>query len=323
MSRAIPDHPFIIRLAKEWEAQQRNNNAQNAMVFAQPRFPDSPQDLREWVGVILGPEGSVYQGGAFQVSMSFGNEYPMKPPSVKFVTQIFHPNVWGEPDDRQGEICLDILKENWSPANRVHAVLLSIVALLEEPNGNSALWPFAGEMYQKDRAMFDRYARQWVKTHAFPMYEQLLVGHCHLKPDLAHIGTQMYEQLLVGNCHLKPDLALPLYDQARATLEAAGDHAGVGRVCEGLGKYHSKMREYDRALPLYEQARAAFEAAGDRAGVGRSCEGIGDCHLNMGQPTRALPLYKKARAAFEAADDSAGVGRACEGIGNCHLNMGR
>ena len=81
-------------------------------------------------------------------------------------------------------------------------------------------------------------------------------------------------------------------------------------MCEGM-------------LPLYEKARAAFEAAGDRAGVGRSCEGIGDCHLNMGQPTRALPLYKKARAAFEAADDSAGVGRGCEGIGNCHLNMGR
>ena len=135
MSRANPDH----RLAKEWQEQERNNKAQNAMVFAQPRFPDSAQGLREWVGVILGPEGSVYEGGAFQVSMSFGDEYPLKPPVVKFVTKVFHPNVWGEPDERQGEICLDTLKENWSPAMGVQPLLLSIEELLREPNGNSAL----------------------------------------------------------------------------------------------------------------------------------------------------------------------------------------
>jgi ubiquitin-protein ligase len=166
------------RLKREWENQQRNNTAQNAMVFAQPRFPDSAQGLREWVGVILGPEGSVYEGGAFQVSMSFGDEYPLKPPSVKFVTQIFHPNVWGEPDDRQGEICLDIFKDNWSRAMRVETTLLSLVALLEEPNGNSALWPFAGQMYQKDRAMFDRYAREWVQTHAFKAQD---ISNAHSK----------------------------------------------------------------------------------------------------------------------------------------------
>eukprot|EP00802_Teleaulax_amphioxeia_P005325 Tamp_05329.p1 GENE.Tamp_05329~~Tamp_05329.p1 ORF type:complete len:531 (+),score=117.97 Tamp_05329:697-2289(+) len=218
MSRANPDH----RLAKEWENQQRNNTAQNAMVFAQPRFPDSAQGLREWVGVILGPEGSVYEGGAFQVSMSFGDEYPLKPPVVKFVTKVFHPNVWGEPDERQGEICLDILKENWSPAMRVQAVLLSIVELLREPNGNSALWPLAGQMYQKDRAMFDRCAREWVQTHAFKAQD---ISNAH---NMGYPTTKIVAALRQENLDFDKALNLLLDENWRPKDEDVCPRTGGG-----------------------------------------------------------------------------------------------
>ena len=53
---------------------------------------------------------------------------------VKFVTKVFHPNVWARPDAKFGQICLDILDDKWSPALRVQKVLLTIAALLQEPN---------------------------------------------------------------------------------------------------------------------------------------------------------------------------------------------
>ena len=55
------------RLQKEWVEQRLSNKESNAMVFAEPLAEDSPGGLREWVGVILGPDTSVYAGHAFQV----------------------------------------------------------------------------------------------------------------------------------------------------------------------------------------------------------------------------------------------------------------
>ena len=117
--------------------------------------------------------------------------------------------------------------------------------------------------------------------------------------------------------------ALPLYEQARASFEAAGDRAGVGRACSGIADCYNNMGQPARALPLCEQARAILEAAGDRLGVGRACSGIAACYNNMGQYARALPLCEQARAIFEAAGDRARVGKACIGIAACYNNMGQ
>jgi len=105
-----------------------------------------------------------------------------------------------------------------------------------------------------------------------------------------------------------PSRALPLYEQALAAYEAAGDGAGVGKACLDLGLCHVEMGQYARALSLYEQALAAFTEAGDGVGVGKACHNLGLCHVEMGQPARALPLYKQARAAYAAANDSTGFG---------------
>ena len=66
------------------------------------------------------------------VAVSFSEEYPNKPPTVKFVTKMFHPNVYAD-----GAICLDILQNRWSPTYDVSAMLTSIQSLLDEPNPNS------------------------------------------------------------------------------------------------------------------------------------------------------------------------------------------
>lgn len=63
--------------------------------------------------------------------LTFEESYPNKPPTVKFLTKMFHPNVYAN-----GELCLDILQNRWSPTYDVAAILTSIQSLLHDPNPN-------------------------------------------------------------------------------------------------------------------------------------------------------------------------------------------
>ena len=74
-------------------------------------------NLYEWVSTILSPPGSAYEGGVFFLDIHFSPEYPFKPPKVAFRTRIYHCNI-----NSQGVICLDILKDNWSPALTISKV---------------------------------------------------------------------------------------------------------------------------------------------------------------------------------------------------------
>jgi len=74
-------------------------------------------NLYEWVSTIMGPSGSPYAGGVFFLDITFPPDYPFKPPKVQFRTRIYHCNV-----NSNGQICLDILKDNWSPALTVSKV---------------------------------------------------------------------------------------------------------------------------------------------------------------------------------------------------------
>ena len=71
--------------------------------------------------IIKGPQESPYAGGSFHLELYLPEEYPMSPPKVRFTTKIYHPNI-----DKLGRICLDILKDKWSPALQIRTVLLSI-----------------------------------------------------------------------------------------------------------------------------------------------------------------------------------------------------
>jgi ubiquitin-protein ligase len=71
--------------------------------------------------VIIGPADTPFEDGTFRLVMQFEEQYPNKPPLVKFISQMFHPNVYAT-----GELCLDILQNRWSPTYDVAAVLTSI-----------------------------------------------------------------------------------------------------------------------------------------------------------------------------------------------------
>jgi len=118
-------------------------------------------NLYEWVSTILGPPGSVYEGGVFFLDIHFSPEYPFKPPKVVFRTRIYHCNI-----NSQGVICLDILKDKWSPALTISKVLLSICSLLTDCNPADPLVGSIATQYQQNREEHDRIARLWTKRYA-------------------------------------------------------------------------------------------------------------------------------------------------------------
>jgi len=86
-------------------------------------------------GVIgIRAEADVVIGGVFDLELFLPDDYPMTPPKIRFLTKIYHPNI-----DRLGRICLDVLKNNWSPALQIRTILLSIQALLGAPNPEDPL----------------------------------------------------------------------------------------------------------------------------------------------------------------------------------------
>ncbi|QRV98794.1 ubiquitin-conjugating enzyme [Ceratobasidium sp. AG-Ba] len=93
------------------------------------KLAPSDQSLFEWTGSLPGPEGSVYEGGEFHVDITLPSDYPFHSPRMRFKTKIYHMNI-----NDQGGICLDILKNAWSPALSLYKVMLSLSSLLTDPN---------------------------------------------------------------------------------------------------------------------------------------------------------------------------------------------
>ena len=123
--------------------------------------PIKESDLYTWNATILGPDDTPYAGGVFNLVIQFPTDYPFKPPKVAFTTKVFHPNINGA-----GGICLDILKDQWSPALSISKVLLSISSLLADANPKDPLVPEVARLYESNRAEFNRIAREWTLQYA-------------------------------------------------------------------------------------------------------------------------------------------------------------
>jgi len=118
-------------------------------------------DMFHWQATIMGPDESPYAGGVFFLDIHFPADYPFKPPKVHFTTRIYHCNI-----NSNGGICLDILKDQWSPALTISKVLLSICSLLTDPNPDDPLVPDIAQLLKTDRARHDSTAREWTSKYA-------------------------------------------------------------------------------------------------------------------------------------------------------------
>ena len=109
----------------------------------------------------MGPDDSPYSGGVFILNIQFPTDYPFKPPKINFITKIYHPNI-----DAKGNIWVENLEREWSPAYTITIILLSIRIFLTEPNANAPLVPEIAEIYRSDRAKYEETAREWTLMYA-------------------------------------------------------------------------------------------------------------------------------------------------------------
>lgn len=122
--------------------------------------PDE-QNQRYFSVIIEGPAQSPYANGIFKLELFCPEEYPMSAPKVRFLTKIYHPNI-----DKLGRICLDILKDKWSPALQIRTVLISIQALLSAPNPDDPLSEDIAKEWKENEAHAIEKAEEWTRLYA-------------------------------------------------------------------------------------------------------------------------------------------------------------
>nr|XP_002126720.1 ubiquitin-conjugating enzyme E2 11-like [Ciona intestinalis] len=115
----------------------------------------------DWVAVIEGPKGTPYEGGSFTINIEVPPSYPFNPPKLRFKTPVYHPNI-----SRDGRICMDLLKTNWSPALTLSSLLISLVSLMSAPNPDDPLVFTIADTYKNDRELFDLTAMHWTRAYA-------------------------------------------------------------------------------------------------------------------------------------------------------------
>ena len=119
-------------------------------------------NLRDLLTSVEGPPGSPYEGGVFFIRMAIPPDFPFKPPTCKFITKIYHPNV-----DPRGNICLEVLSSRWEPRHgRLEKLLLAICALLDDPCVDDPFVPEIAETFVRDRVAYDENARFYTKSYA-------------------------------------------------------------------------------------------------------------------------------------------------------------
>eukprot|EP01123_Difflugia_compressa_P011588 TRINITY_DN469_c0_g1_i1.p1 TRINITY_DN469_c0_g1~~TRINITY_DN469_c0_g1_i1.p1 ORF type:complete len:161 (+),score=15.43 TRINITY_DN469_c0_g1_i1:59-541(+) len=145
------------RLMKELKALEHEK--QNDVILK----PLNEVTLHQWKAWILGPSDSPYSGAYFELEIVVPDTYPLKPPQVKFITPVFHPNV----HFKTGEICLDLLKDAWSAVYTLQTVCRSIINLLDTPEPESPLNCDCGNLLRGgDVRGFKSMARMYTRIHA-------------------------------------------------------------------------------------------------------------------------------------------------------------
>jgi ubiquitin-protein ligase len=119
-------------------------------------------NLKNILCIIIPDESSIYnlfqdKKTKLKLIVSITDDYPFSPPKVKFSPSIFHPNVFAI----SGDICLDILKDAWTPALTISRICLSILSLLDAPNTSDPINAVAAELYDKNKDEYKDKIKEW------------------------------------------------------------------------------------------------------------------------------------------------------------------
>ncbi|CBY16249.1 unnamed protein product [Oikopleura dioica] len=150
------------------EHRQLMRNPPEALVAG----PKTDDNYFEWDALIMGPEATPFEYGVFKCSLTFPKDYPMSPPKMRFLSDIFHPNIYAD-----GRVCISILHppgddpmgyesaiERWSPVQNVEKILISVMSMLAEPNCESAANVDAAKLWRDNREQFLLRAKCSVKA---------------------------------------------------------------------------------------------------------------------------------------------------------------
>eukprot|EP01092_Planopodium_desertum_P007752 TRINITY_DN320_c0_g1_i2.p1 TRINITY_DN320_c0_g1~~TRINITY_DN320_c0_g1_i2.p1 ORF type:complete len:177 (+),score=55.60 TRINITY_DN320_c0_g1_i2:34-531(+) len=127
------------------------------------------KDLFIWKFKVTGPatntkgEESPYAKGSFELTFDMTGDYPFKPPAVKFITQVYHPNI-----KKDGSICENLLKEGWSPQTQIAEALHKVYNMLSNPDAEHPLdgqEEVAEQLLKKPKDFF-KSAADITKKHA-------------------------------------------------------------------------------------------------------------------------------------------------------------
>ena len=152
-----------VRISREYQDMLRlKDENERAGICA---YPITESDLTKWTAKIKGPENTPYENGVFELLLEFRSNYPFKPPKVTVLTEIFHPNIYNK------NICLDLLRSQWTPALNISRLLVSIQSLLDDPNPDDPLNVEAGNLCRDDPEAFAQKAREYTIRYALPKTE--------------------------------------------------------------------------------------------------------------------------------------------------------
>lgn len=149
------------RLIKELQTQRRTPNPHLLSLE-----PVSEDNLTHWEATFSGQEDSPYSDGLFELHIQVPEDYPLRPPTIRFRTKICHPNI----NFKDGEICLDILKTQWSPAWTLQSACTAVRELLVSPEVDSPLNIDAANLLRCGDVMgYNSLVRMYVDMYALPV----------------------------------------------------------------------------------------------------------------------------------------------------------
>ena len=146
----------IKRLTREYKNITEENNYLFSVYFDE-------DNILKWYVTLIGPPDTYYENGIFNLEINFTNEYPFRAPTVRFTSEILHPNIYSD-----GNVCISILHEGvdsygyedsgerWMPSQNVTSILLSIISMLNEPNFESPANVEASVLWKDEPDKFKR-----------------------------------------------------------------------------------------------------------------------------------------------------------------------